>query len=390
MNFISRSILMKLLVVCGAGTVLFLVSILISLWLTPDFTTRVILIAIAAGVAFVALVMTVNKAILSPIKNLVSDLDQLAKCNFASPIRITSSDEIGEISRSAEKVRTQIGKILMEVSQSATEISTTLHKLTDSANQAAYRSSEQSDEAVAMSSLVESMTSDIDSVAAQAGQVQEIAVQADNLSGSGSAIIHRAVSEMEKIASSVNASSQAVQSLELQSDKIGEIVKVIKEIADQTNLLALNAAIEAARAGEQGRGFAVVADEVRKLAERTSASTAEIGKVIQDIQTQTSGAVNSMNTGVAQVKEGASLAREAGVSINNIKSSAQQVVQSVNSISETLRQQSSSNSSNAHKVEKIAQLAQENSASINDIASQFTHLASKANHLQAAVAVFRT
>jgi methyl-accepting chemotaxis protein len=390
MQFIARSILMKLLVVCGAGTVLFLAAIIASLMLTPDFTLRVILIATAAGVAFVALVITVNKAILGPVRDMVSALDRLAKCDFAAPIRITSSDEIGEIARSAEKIRTQIGKIVTEVSQSATEISTSLRGLTDSANLAVQRTSSQSEEAIAMATLVETMTSNIDSVAEQAGQVQGIAETADNLSGSGSAVIHRAVSEMEKIASSVHSSSQAVQSLQQQSDKINAIVKVIKGIADQTNLLALNAAIEAARAGEQGRGFAVVADEVRKLAERTAASTVEIGKVIQDIQTQTSGAVNAMDTGVAQVKEGAALAREAGVSINNIKSSAQQVVQAVNDISATLRQQSSSNSANAHKVENIARLAQENSTSINEIAQQFTHLASMANHLQTAVAAFRT
>jgi methyl-accepting chemotaxis protein len=241
-----------------------------------------------------------------------------------------------------------------------------------------------------MATVVEIMTFNLDSMADQAGQVQGIALEADNLSGHGRAVIHRALSEMEKIADSVNSSSNAVQTLNQQSDKIGAIVQVIKDIANQTNLLALNAAIEAARAGEQGRGFAVVADEVRKLAERTTSSTMEISEVIESIQAQTSSAVNAMNAGVTQAQEGASLATEAGEAINNIKSSAQQVVQAVNDISEALRQQCSSNSENAHKVEKIAQLAQENSVSIDEIANKFTHLASMATNLRTAIAVFKT
>jgi methyl-accepting chemotaxis protein len=160
-----------------------------------------------------------------------------------------------------------------------------------------------------------------------------VSTETDAIATEGAAIIERASSEMQAIAETVQLTSERVGELGKQSDQITSIVKTIREIADQTNLLALNAAIEAARAGEQGRGFAVVADEVRKLAERTSLSTAEIGGMVQRIQDGTRSAIVSMESSLVKAGSGVELAGSAGQAIKRISNGAREVVQAVSKFS---------------------------------------------------------
>ncbi|MBL8468646.1 methyl-accepting chemotaxis protein [Methyloversatilis discipulorum] len=160
-----------------------------------------------------------------------------------------------------------------------------------------------------------------------------VSSETDAIATEGAAIIERASSEMRAIAETVQLTSDRVGELGKQSDQITSIVKTIREIADQTNLLALNAAIEAARAGEQGRGFAVVADEVRKLAERTSLSTKEIGDMVQRIQDGTRGAIQSMESSLVKAGSGVELAGNAGQAIKRISNGAREVVQAVSKFS---------------------------------------------------------
>ena len=195
---------------------------------------------------------------------------------------------------------------------------------------------------------------------------------------------------MSHIATTVNESSRLIQDLGQQSAQISQIVNVIKEIADQTNLLALNAAIEAARAGEQGRGFAVVADEVRKLAERTSISTKEITSMIDKIQTCTRMAIQSMDAGVTRVSAGAALAQQAGNSINQIRDGVDHVVSAVNEISASLKEQAQSNSENAHKVESIAALSETNSNAFNETAKTIKYIDELAANLSTLVGRFKS
>ena len=216
------------------------------------------------------------------------------------------------------------------------------------------------------------------------------ATEAANVSAGNREAVLQISRSLDALSGDTLQSSSNVQNLTQRAAQIGSIVQLIKEIAEQTNLLALNAAIEAARAGEQGRGFAVVADEVRKLAERTSNSTQEITAMIEKIQGGTRLAIQSMEAGVVRVGEGAALAERAGEAINQIKDGVGQVVSAVNEISESLKAQSASNSENAHKVESIARLSEENSNAFRETAKTVQYIDDLARNLGNLVGRFRT
>jgi methyl-accepting chemotaxis protein len=175
----------------------------------------------------------------------------------------------------------------------------------------------------------------------------------------GGKTVESSLQKMRAIAASVRATANKVQELGKGSDQIGEIISVIDDIADQTNLLALNAAIEAARAGEQGRGFAVVADEVRKLAERTSKATKEIAQMIQRIQVETRSAVEAMREGTRQVEEGVDSTAEAGKALADIIRTAEQAGQMISQIAGAAAEQSTATDEASANIEKIAQVTRE-------------------------------
>jgi methyl-accepting chemotaxis protein len=202
-------------------------------------------------------------------------------------------------------------------------------------------------------------------------------------------VIGGVVTEVTNIDTAVQESSSVIENLGHQSAQIRSIVKVIDDVARQTNLLALNAAIEAARAGEQGRGFAVVADEVRKLAERTASSTREIGAMIETIGSGTAQAVESMQRGVAKVENGVRLAREAGSSITAIDQRTQRVVETVTDISTAIEEQRSTTNEIARHIEDIARMAESNSDATRRTGETAERLSGLSSGLQTSVSRFR-
>ena len=315
--------------------------------------------------------------------------EAIAQGDLARPVPEMGSDELGQLLRKLAAMREGLRGLVASVRQNMDSLHQSSRDLSDAAGNSAQASEAQSEAASSMAASVEQLSVSVDQVEEHAREARHITLQSGAQSEEGGRIIHEAANEMGQIAAAVNATASTIRELEDFSSQISSIVNVIREIADQTNLLALNAAIEAARAGEQGRGFAVVADEVRKLAERTGKSTQEIAEMIGKIQQSTQRAAQEMEAGVRRVSEGVKLAHQAGDSVTGIRAGADQVTRAVDDISLALREQAVAAREIAQKVERIAQGAEENSATVARTASSAEQLKALASELQATSSRFK-
>ncbi|MBI5921017.1 MAG: methyl-accepting chemotaxis protein [Betaproteobacteria bacterium] len=303
-------------------------------------------------------------------------------------VSIEGNNELSEIAHAFNKMLTNFQELIRSVIDSSQHVMELTSRLSQSAMHVASASTEQSKASESMAASLEQTQSSIQRVASNSGDAQKIAEEAGLLSQQGETTVHNAANEMTLIAESVQQSAQFIEELSRNSDSISAIANVIKEIADQTNLLALNAAIEAARAGEAGRGFAVVADEVRKLAERTTQSTLEIAKMIESIQTGTVNAVRSMQEGSSRVQGGVTLAREAGESMNQIREGASRVTAAIDGITSALNEQSAATQHVVENIGHIVSMAERNSSETGEIALTAENLEKLSKQLQDVVNVF--
>lgn len=279
--------------------------------------------------------------------------------------------------------------VLGDLSANARDLSVRAEQLSTASAQVAAGSTHQSEAASSMAAAVEQMTVSINHVAESASEAQKLTVRTEELSCEGDRTIGETVSEMKDIALTVGQTSSAINVMAENTRRISGVVQVIKEVADQTNLLALNAAIEAARAGEQGRGFAVVADEVRGLAERTAKATTEISAMIGSVQESAEAAVASMRRTVEQVDQGVSLAGNATGTMRNISAEAQRVVSVIHEMTAALKEQGVASNDIAANVEKVAQMSEENSAASVETAGTARRLDELAGAMRGAVDRFK-
>jgi methyl-accepting chemotaxis protein len=257
-------------------------------------------------------------------------------------------------------MRDQLHGMVSIIKQHSDGIAATGVSLADMSRQTAASVSHQSEAAMEIAAATEQMSQSVASISDSAAETQRRSDESGRLSQDGAEVVAKASKEIADMASAVETSAETVRSLGVESEQIVGIVRVIREISDQTNLLALNAAIEAARAGEQGRGFAVVADEVRKLAERTSKATTEIDVMIARIQQHTREAVSNMERQVAHVKEGVQLTARSSEAMLGIHASSREVGDLVRNMSLTLQEQSATSGEIAGKIEQIAERSAHN------------------------------
>ena len=352
-------------------------------------TKWLITIALFTMASTIIIGTIIARSIVRPLQNAVSIARSVADGDLTQSVEVTGRDEISELMAALKSMSHNLNILIKQTLQSSAEVGSAASELATSAAQISIGSQQQNDAASSMAAAVEEMTVSVSHISSRADDAAAESTESSRLAKENGRVIEDMVNEMNRIATSVNASETSITELSLQSEQISGVVKVIKEVAEQTNLLALNAAIEAARAGEQGRGFAVVADEVRKLAERTSQSTIEISAIIEKIRSGVQAATHSMHEGAGIVKTGVEKAKQAGSAITQIITGSHKVLDSIKDISAAMQEQSSASTEIARNVEHIAQMADENNAAIEETSRTANHLASLASDLKSAMGRFR-
>ena len=303
-------------------------------------------------------------------------------------VDVTSSSK-GSILDSAGQMVRAIRTMVVEIGQSSSKLTSGAERISTASREVAIASQRQADATQAMAAAIEEMTVSINHISDSAKDTQENSLTSVGLSVDGVARVEGATHEIKQIALTVNDASGRIRNLEDRANQISSIAGVIKDIAGQTNLLALNAAIEAARAGEQGRGFAVVADEVRKLAERTSSATIEIEQMIGGIQSETVLVVGVMGAALPQVEAGVKAAEGAAESLRQIKHGVESTLSSIRDVADATQEQSVASTSIAQRVEQIAQMVEETSAASQSTAETAEDMEKIATELNALVSRFR-
>jgi methyl-accepting chemotaxis protein len=321
------------------------------------------------------------------MKDLSSVAERIAQNDMTASITPRSENDV--LGKSFRTMIFNLSGMIRQLGENARELVSAATEIASSSEQMSKGAKDQSDQVNQVATAIDEMATTIDMTAKNAGEASSAAKMAADTATTGGRIVSDSIQSMQQISQTVRQSADSIVKLASSADQIGEIIGVIDDIADQTNLLALNAAIEAARAGEQGRGFAVVADEVRKLAERTGKATSEITTMIKGIQKQTEEAVYSMEAGIQVVDKGRELADQAGTSLSEIVTMAQRVTEMIQQMAEVAEMQSTASEQIAKNVEHISGVTKETATGAEQSAAAAEELSRQADSLQQMVAKFK-
>jgi methyl-accepting chemotaxis protein len=346
--------------------------------------------------AMIGMVISLFAATLIPryfssnISRMLAVIEQIAAKNLAiDDAVISSEDEIGKAGGALNVMKNNLRELIQSIARTAEQVASASEELSSSASQQAQSAETQKGQAAQVSVAMQEMSTTVGEVSENSTRAAQAARQAAETAREGGAIVEESLTKMRGIAESVSATAQKVEELGRGSDQIGRIIGVIDDIADQTNLLALNAAIEAARAGEQGRGFAVVADEVRKLAERTTSATKEVAQMVQGIQTGTKTAVAAMREGTRQVQDGVTTTARAGDSLKQIIQMSEEVGEMITHIATAATEQSAAAEQVNQNAEQITRLTGESALGAQQSAHACQDLSALALDLQKMVSNFK-
>ncbi len=348
----------------------------------------VILAAIIGGVLFG---VVISRSCTKPLSRMLAMLRDIASGDgdLTKRLEVTGKDELAELAGAFNAFVDKLHGIISRVARNSTEVASAAAQLTATSQQMATGSEEMACQSGTVATAGEQMAVTSSEIARNCQLVARGSQEANRVAVNGASVVEHSIGLMSQIAQRVMATASTVEKLGNRSDQIGDIVGTIQDIADQTNLLALNAAIEAARAGEQGRGFAVVADEVRALAERTTRATDEIGRMILSIQQETREAVNEMEDGVRQVEQGTSEAARSREALDEILAQINAVTMQIHQIAAAAEEQTATTNEINSNIQQITVGIGETSRGAQESAGAAEHLSRLSEGLNLLVAQFK-
>ena len=333
----------------------------------------------------------VGKLIVRPLRQSNEAIRQIAEGggDLTKRLEVRSRDEIGKVSENVNKMLDAYSDMIKNIISSSNKVVMTVDSLKEGAKKSAEGAKNQASQASHIATAAEEMTQTITDIAKNASVASETSEKAMETATKGKEVADGAVSSVGRVYTSTVELASMIDKLNNRANEIGDIVTVIKDIADQTNLLALNAAIEAARAGEQGRGFAVVADEVRKLAERTIKATAEISGKISAVQTESEQTMKSMGDASSEVTKATEYIRQVGDLLNYIVEKVHKVRDQITQIATAVDEQSAASEEVANNIERTSPISREMEAMAEDVMSEVNGLLKIAEELRNSTSGFK-
>ena len=341
---------------------------------------------ISLGTAFA---FFIARTITKPLKGAVAYANALSVGDLSVTVVVNSEDEVGQLLTAMQNMVRNLREMISRTVDISNDIASASNELQSTSAQIAAGAENVAIQAEAVATASEEMAATSSEIANNCTMAADAYQNTTNAASSGATVVQETILGMSIIAERVKTTSLTIDALGAHSEQIGHIVGTIEDIADQTNLLALNAAIEAARAGEQGRGFAVVADEVRALAERTTMATREIGAMIKAIQSETREAVKAMDEGVDEVEKGAISSQKSGQALEDILSRINDVATQINQIACAAEEQTATTNEVTNKVQQISEVVVHTAREAGKTAGAAAQLARQAQGLQSLVSRFK-